>query len=141
MPKRYPRELRERTVRLVIEHRGEYATEYAAIPLDRGQAGHRDAGAAPVGPPGRGFGRLAAAVAPGGTSALDPGQWDIVTDAAPERTASDPVALSSPATTPSCGPGGMTPAGSTDSAGLTRRRARMTPGSLDWRARVSRGRG
>ena len=30
MPKQYPRELRERAVRLVIEHRGEYATEYAA---------------------------------------------------------------------------------------------------------------
>jgi hypothetical protein len=75
MPKQYPRELRERTVRLVIEHRDEYATEYAAIPLDRRQAGHRDAGdAAPVGPSGRGFGRLAAVVAPGGMSALGPGQ-------------------------------------------------------------------
>ena len=31
MPKQYPRELRERAVRMVIEHRGEYATEYAAI--------------------------------------------------------------------------------------------------------------
>ena len=31
MPKQYPRELRERAVRLVIEHRGDYATEYAAI--------------------------------------------------------------------------------------------------------------
>ncbi len=31
MPKQYPRELRERAVRLVVEHRGEYATEYAAI--------------------------------------------------------------------------------------------------------------
>ena len=31
MPKQYPRELRERGVRLLIEHRGEYATEYAAI--------------------------------------------------------------------------------------------------------------
>ena len=31
MPKQYPRELRERAVRLVIEHRGEYETEYAAI--------------------------------------------------------------------------------------------------------------
>lgn len=31
MPKPYPRELRERAVRLVIEHRGEYVTEYAAI--------------------------------------------------------------------------------------------------------------
>ena len=31
MPKQYPRELRERAVRLVIEHRGEYATEYAAM--------------------------------------------------------------------------------------------------------------
>ncbi len=31
MPKQYPRELRERAVRLVIEHRGEYQTEYAAI--------------------------------------------------------------------------------------------------------------
>lgn len=31
MPKQYPRELRERAVRLVIEHRSEYQTEYAAI--------------------------------------------------------------------------------------------------------------
>ena len=31
MPKQYPRELRERAVRMVIEHRGEYETEYAAI--------------------------------------------------------------------------------------------------------------
>jgi transposase len=31
MPKQYPRELRERAVRLVIEHRGGYETEYAAI--------------------------------------------------------------------------------------------------------------
>jgi transposase len=31
MPKKYPRELRERAVRLVAEHRGEYETEYAAI--------------------------------------------------------------------------------------------------------------
>ena len=31
MPKQYPRELRERAVRLVAEHRGEYDTEYAAI--------------------------------------------------------------------------------------------------------------
>ena len=31
MPKQYPRELRERAVRLVIEHRGGYPTEYAAI--------------------------------------------------------------------------------------------------------------
>ncbi len=31
MPKQYPRELRERAVRLVIEHRSEYETEYAAI--------------------------------------------------------------------------------------------------------------
>jgi transposase len=31
MPKRYPRELRERAVRLVCEHRDQYATEYAAI--------------------------------------------------------------------------------------------------------------
>jgi transposase len=31
MPKQYPRELRERAVRLVIEYRGEYETEYAAI--------------------------------------------------------------------------------------------------------------
>jgi transposase len=31
MPKQYPRELRERAVRLVAEHRGEYETEYAAI--------------------------------------------------------------------------------------------------------------
>jgi transposase len=31
MPKQYPRELRERAVCLVIEHRGEYESEYAAI--------------------------------------------------------------------------------------------------------------
>jgi transposase len=31
MPKQYPREFRERAVRLVAEHRGEYQTEYAAI--------------------------------------------------------------------------------------------------------------
>jgi transposase len=31
MPKRYPRELRERAVRLVAEHRGDYESEYAAI--------------------------------------------------------------------------------------------------------------
>jgi transposase len=31
LPKQYPRELRERAVRLVAEHRGEYETEYAAI--------------------------------------------------------------------------------------------------------------
>src|SRR5262245_23343977 len=31
MPKQYPRELRERAVRLVAEHRSEHATEYAAI--------------------------------------------------------------------------------------------------------------
>lgn len=38
MPKHYPRQLRERAVRLVIEHRGEYETEYAAIAVDRGLA-------------------------------------------------------------------------------------------------------
>jgi transposase len=31
MTRQYPSELRERAVRLVAEHRGEYATEYAAI--------------------------------------------------------------------------------------------------------------
>jgi transposase len=31
MPKQYPRELRERAVRLVAGHRGDYETEYAAI--------------------------------------------------------------------------------------------------------------
>jgi transposase len=31
MPKQYPRELRQRAVRLVAEHRGDYETEYAAI--------------------------------------------------------------------------------------------------------------
>lgn len=31
MPKQYPRELRERAVRLVAEHREQYETEYAAI--------------------------------------------------------------------------------------------------------------
>ena len=31
LPKQYPSELRERAVRLVAEHRGEYETEYAAI--------------------------------------------------------------------------------------------------------------
>ena len=32
MPKQYPRELRERAVRLVIDRRGDYESEYAAIP-------------------------------------------------------------------------------------------------------------
>jgi transposase len=31
MPKQYPAEVRLRAVRLVLEHRGEYETEYAAI--------------------------------------------------------------------------------------------------------------
>jgi transposase len=31
VPKQYPKELRERAVRLVAEHRDEYETEYAAI--------------------------------------------------------------------------------------------------------------
>lgn len=31
MPKQYPRKLRERVVRLVAEHRGDYESEYAAI--------------------------------------------------------------------------------------------------------------
>ena len=31
MPRRYPGELRERAVRLVAEHRGDYESEYAAI--------------------------------------------------------------------------------------------------------------
>jgi len=31
MPKQYPREFLERAARLVIEHRGEYETEYAAV--------------------------------------------------------------------------------------------------------------
>lgn len=31
MPKQYPRELKERAVRLVAGHRSEYQTEYAAI--------------------------------------------------------------------------------------------------------------
>jgi transposase len=31
MPKQYPKDLRDRAVRLVIEHRGEYETEYEAI--------------------------------------------------------------------------------------------------------------
>ena len=31
MPKQYPRELRERAVRMVAEHRSDYPTEYAAI--------------------------------------------------------------------------------------------------------------
>jgi transposase len=31
MPKQYPRELRERAVRLVAEHRGDYESKYAAI--------------------------------------------------------------------------------------------------------------
>jgi transposase len=31
MPKQYPRELRDRAVGLVAEHRNEYETEYAAI--------------------------------------------------------------------------------------------------------------
>jgi len=31
MPKRYPTEVRQRVVRLVLERRDEYETEYAAI--------------------------------------------------------------------------------------------------------------
>lgn len=31
MPNEYPREVRQRAVRLVLEHRGEYDTEYQAI--------------------------------------------------------------------------------------------------------------
>lgn len=31
MPKQYPKDLRDRAVRLVIEHRGDYATEWEAI--------------------------------------------------------------------------------------------------------------
>jgi transposase len=31
MPKQYPDEVRKRAVRLVVEHRGEYETEYEAI--------------------------------------------------------------------------------------------------------------
>ena len=31
MPKQYPRDLRERAVRLVVEHRGDYDSEYEAI--------------------------------------------------------------------------------------------------------------
>ncbi len=31
MPKQYPRELKDRAVRLVAEHRDQYETEYAAI--------------------------------------------------------------------------------------------------------------
>jgi transposase len=31
MPKQYPKEVRERAIRLVAESRGEYATEYATI--------------------------------------------------------------------------------------------------------------
>ena len=42
MPKQYPREVRERAVRLVLEHRGEYETEAAAI---RSIAGKLDVGA------------------------------------------------------------------------------------------------
>jgi transposase len=31
MPKQYPKDLRERAVRLVVEHRGDYDSEYEAI--------------------------------------------------------------------------------------------------------------
>ncbi|SCG74816.1 transposase [Micromonospora inositola] len=31
MPRQYPRDLRERAVRLVLEHRGDYGTEWEAI--------------------------------------------------------------------------------------------------------------
>jgi transposase len=31
MPKQYPKEVRDRAVRLVLEHRGDYDTEYGAI--------------------------------------------------------------------------------------------------------------
>ena len=55
MPKQYPRELRERAVRLVAEHRGDYETEYAAIRSVAAKLGIATAGdPAQVGPPGRG---------------------------------------------------------------------------------------
>jgi hypothetical protein len=45
---RYPQELRERAVRLVREHRGEYPSEWAAITSIAGIAGDRDRSPAPV---------------------------------------------------------------------------------------------
>lgn len=61
MPKQYPRELRERAVRLVAEHRGEYESGVRGDPLHRREAERRHAGdAAAVDPQGRGLCRKAA---------------------------------------------------------------------------------
>ena len=53
-PSKYPRELRERAVRLVAESKGEYPSEFEAIRSIAAQARDRLAGdAAQVGPSGR----------------------------------------------------------------------------------------
>jgi transposase-like protein len=50
-PPSYPKELRERAVRMVLETKAEYPTEFNAITSIRAQAGDRVAGdAAQVGP-------------------------------------------------------------------------------------------
>ena len=43
---RYPKEVRERAVRLVFEHEREYPSQWAAITLDREQARHEPGDAA-----------------------------------------------------------------------------------------------
>ncbi len=44
MPKQYPTELRQRAVRLVVEQRDHYQSEFDGDPFDRGKAGRNDAG-------------------------------------------------------------------------------------------------
>ena len=48
---RYPKEVRERAVRLVFEHEREYSSQWAAISSDRVQARHDARDPAQVGPP------------------------------------------------------------------------------------------
>ena len=60
-PSKYPPEVRERAVRMVVESKGEYPSEFAAIRSIAAQAGDRLAGdAAQVGPSGRDRRRAAA---------------------------------------------------------------------------------
>jgi transposase len=52
MPKQYPRDLRERAVRLVLAHKGDYATEREAIGSIAAQLGRVNGDAAQVGSAG-----------------------------------------------------------------------------------------